>query len=486
MSIGRRLIGDTIVYGIAFALARVLSFVLLPILTRAFTAEEFGAYDFSISFSRAMLVLGALGMDTSIALLLQRQDEIGQRRAVSSYLRVQALWGVLVAAPAVIAAPWLSAAIFGDRGHTALIVLAVGLAFAQAICLATVSVVKWKRNPRAYLMLTVGAVGLAAVLAAGAAVFRDWGAEGALTGLLLGTAIFAPVGLAVCRRYMGAKASVADMLACLRLGLPFAAIVASEYLLFPLGVRLLLVGSTGLAGVGIFGAASTVCLAIMVVNESFASAWWPYAISAEGAPRIREDTRRVMRLYAFLLMLPVGAMTLAAEPLVAVVLGHGPFQTAAALIGPIAFAYWIKSVRQNASVALVVAQRIWVRALFNFTAFAAALAFAYALTPAWGADGAAWGFAAGEAVGLLIQSVAMQRFYDHRLEVGSLAIMAAAFLALIALVGRAAPEGIWAIFLARCGLGAAFLGVLLTTVPFAEVRQFLVALAHFTASSVRR
>jgi O-antigen/teichoic acid export membrane protein len=486
MSIGRRLIGDTIVYGVAFALARVLSFVLVPILTRAFTPEDFGAYDFSTSFSRALLVLGTFGMDTSIALLLQDRDEAGQRRAVSSYLRVQAIWGALVAAPAAIAAPWISSAIFGNRGHATLVTLAAGLAFAQAICLATASVVKWKRDPRAYLLLTVGAVGLATAFAAGAAILGKWGAEGALTGALLGMAVFAPVGLVVCRRYMGAQASLTEMLACLRLGLPFAAIVASEYLLFPLGVRLLLVGSSGLAGVGIFGAASTVCLAIMVINESFANAWWPYAISAEGAPRIREDTRRVMRLYAFLLMLPVGAMTLAAEPLVAVVLGHGSFEAAAALIGPIAFAYWLKSVRQNVSVVLVVARRIWVRALFNFVAFAGSLAFASAFTPSWGAAGAAWGFVAGEAVGLAIQSLAMQHVYDHRLDVGSLALMAGAFLALIALVGMVVPEGIWAIFLLRCGLGAAFLGVLLSTVPLAELRQMLIALGHFTVGSIRR
>jgi O-antigen/teichoic acid export membrane protein len=486
MNLGRRLVGDTIVYGFAFALARALSFALLPILTRAFAAEEFGAYDLVISFSRGMLVLAALGMETGVALLLQGRDPSGQQRAIGSYLLVQTLWGALVVAPAIAAAPWLSEILFGGPGRTGLVALGAGFALVQALTLAIVAIAKWTRRPAAYLVLSVGAVGSASVLAASFAIFGNWGAEGALAGSLLGMATFTPMAAVV--RYGSAipAASRADMTACLRLGLPFVAIGASEHLLFPVLVRMLLVAYTGLLGVGIFGAASTICLAIMIVNESFASAWWPYAISEEGASRIREDTRRVMRLYSFLLMLPVGAAALVAEPLVVVVLGRGSFEAAAGLIGPMAFAYWIKSVRQNSSVGLVVSGQIWIRAFLNFSAFAASLALAFACTPIWGVAGAVWGFAAGEAVGLLIQAAVLHRFYDHRLDLGSLAIMAGAFVALVGLVGIAAPAELWALVLARCAMGGAFLGLLLTAIPLGEVRKVVAALGHLAAGLMRR
>jgi len=486
MSLERRLVGDTIVYGLAYGLARALSFAMLPILARVFDAGEYGAYDLSIAGSRALLVASLWGMDTSIGLVLQGRDEGGRRQAVGSFLLAGALWGALVAVAAALAAPWLSEQLFGDRGHTLLVVLGACLALAQSLSIATVSIVKWKREPRRYLLLTVGSVGAASVLGAAGAVLRIDGAAGVLGGLLLGTAAFVPIGLAVCRPYMSASVSLADMGAAARLGLPFLAIVASEYLLFPVFVRLLLVGSAGLAGVGVFGAASTICLAVMVVNDSFASAWWPYAVSDEGAPRIREDTRRIMRLYAFLLMLPVGAVTLAAEPLARILLGRGTLEAAAALIGPIALAYWIKSVRQNSSVALLASGQIWVRAGLNFAAFAATLALAYALTPSWGVSGAAWGFAAGEALGLLIQAAVLRRLWDHRLDHLSLAIMTAAFLALIGLANATAGAGGWGLLLMRCSIGIGFLGLLLTALPIEEIRRLLAALRHYTVGLLRR
>ena len=480
MSLGRRLVGDTIVYGLAFALSRALSFALLPILARVFDAGEYGAYDLSIAGSRALLVLSLWGMDTSIGLALQGRDERGQRQATGSFLLVGAAWSALVALVAVLAAPWVSERLFGDPSRRDLVALGAGLAMAQSMSLATVSVVKWKRAPRKYLLLTVGSVGAASALGAATALLRGSdGTAGVLAGLLLGTAAFVPVGLAVCRPFFGGGVSLAQMAAAVRLGLPFVAIVASEYLLFPVLVRLLLVGSTGLAGVGVFGAANTICLAIMMVNDSFASAWWPYAISEEGAARVREDTRRVVRLYAFMLMLPVAAVTLAAEPLVRVLLGNGALVAAAALIGPMALAYWIKGVRQNASVALLASGHIWVRAGLNFTAFAASLAFAYALTPRAGVAGAAWGFAAGEGLGLLIQTVVLRRFWGDRLDLPSLAIMLGAFMTLIWLSAEAAPAAGWQQILLRCGIGVGFLGLLSASLPRADIRAIAAALRDF-------
>ncbi|HYC12603.1 MAG TPA: oligosaccharide flippase family protein [Stellaceae bacterium] len=487
MSLGRRLVGDTIVYGLAFGLARALSFALLPILARVFDAGEYGAYDLSIAGSRALLVLSLWGMDTTIGLALQGRDEGGQRRVTGSFLLAGAAWSALVALAAGISAPWLSERLFGDASHRDLVLLGAGLAMAQSMTLATVSIVKWRREPRRYLLLTVGSVAAASALGAASALLRGGdGTAGVLAGLLLGTAAFVPVGLAVCRRYFGGGVSLGDMGKAARLGLPFVAIVASEYLLFPVFVRLLLVGSTGLAGVGVFGAANTICLAIMLVNDSFASAWWPYAISEEGASRVREDTHRVMRLYAFLLMLPVAGVTLAAEPLVRVLLGSGALAAAAALIGPIALAYWIKSVRQNSSVALLASGHIWARAGLNFTAFVASLAFAYVLTPRAGVAGAAWGFAAGEGFGLLIQMAVLRRFWNDRLDLLSLAIMAGAFLALFWLSAMTAFAAGWAQFLLRSAIGLGFLGLLLVSLPRADIRAIAAALREFGRSLRRR
>jgi hypothetical protein len=64
--------------------------------------------------------------------------------------------------------------------------------------------------------------------------------------------------------------------------------------------------------------------------------------------------------------------------------------------------------------------------------------------------------------------------------------MAGAFVALVGLVGIAAPAELWALVLARCAMGGAFLGLLLTAIPLGEVRKVVAALGHLAAGLMRR
>jgi O-antigen/teichoic acid export membrane protein len=459
MTVGRRLLSDTIVYGLAYAASRGLSFALLPILTRAFTPADFGLFDLSMSLNRALLVLVVRGMDTGFALLLQGRDDHAQRSAVSSYLLAELFWSGAVAIAAGLAAPLLALPLLGDSSRWNLVLLAAALAVTQVLTHSTLNIAKWKREPGTYLVIAIGSTGFASALSVALVLGFDQRVDGALLGLVIGTALFIPFGVLLCLRHMGRRVSVVDMMSCVRLGLPFMAVASSEFL-FPLLVRVTIFNTARIAAVGIFGAASTICLAVMLINEGFASAWWPYALSDEGVRRIQDDTIRVMRLYAGALMLLVVALTLAAEPLVILLLG-GAFRQAAALVGPLALAYWIKSVRQNATVALIAGGRTWMRAALNFVALGAALACAATATVEWGLQGAAWGFAAGEGAGLAFQTAVVRRAYGHRIDVRATTIMTVAFIALVPASDAVTGTSTATTLALRASLGVAFVHALL-------------------------
>jgi len=460
MGLGRRLASDTLVYGTAYAVSRALSFILLPIFTRALGAAEFGAYDLAMSLGRALSVPALLGMDNGVGVLMQRRDAEGQRRAASSCWAALAVVNGLLGLVVVLAAPWLSLVLFGARDEAALVVLAELFAITFILSYFAVNLTKWKREPGRYLLLAAGSVALASAFSLALVLIWAQGSPGALAGMAVGYAVFIPVGFFVCRRHLGRQIALGDMIDCIRLGLPFATITAAE-LLVPLLIRAMLSKEAGLAAVGVFGAANTICLGIMLANEGFASAWWPYALSAEGADRAREDTAEVIRHYAFFLILLVAAVTLLAEPAVRILLGRGDFYRAAAIVGPLAFGYWFKSVRHNATVVLIVAGQIWTRALLNLVALATTLALAYPLIALWGLEGAAWGFALGEAIGLGSQAIVLRRAHAQRIDVLSLAIAAALF-ALLLLASRAlVPASAGGAVMLRVVLGAAFLGGLL-------------------------
>ena len=460
MSLGRRLLGDTVVYGIALAISRAAAFALLPVFTRVFSAAQYGIYDVAMALNRAMMVPAVLGMDSGLVLLLRDRDPIGQARAVSSCLLSQAVWVAALSLGLIASAPFVSEWLFGDRAQAYLIRLSAVLLLVLVLNYFWMSLAKWKREPMRYLLLTAGSIGLSAAASLIRVLWFDRSVAGALEGLVLGNAVFVPIGLVVMRRHMAPALALEDIGRSFRLGLPFAATGATEFIQ-PFLFRLILIYTAGLEGVGVFGAANTICLGIMLFNDAFASAWWPYALSSEGAGRVEAATERVMRLYSVSLLLIVVALVLSAGPIVAVVLGGGAYAQAARIVGPLAFAYWLKSVRQNANVGLIVGGRTWMRAGLNLATALVAVAVAYPLAARWGIAGVAWGFAGAEVLGLVLQSFAMRRASVLSLNLGSVLIAALLFVGLVlveSMLPAASPalEIVW-----RLALGSAFVGALL-------------------------
>src|SRR5437016_1998645 len=89
MSIERRLIGDTLIYGIALAASRAVTFALLPVFTRVLAPAEYGSYDLATWLARALFVPAVLGIDSGVALMLQRQQSSKRNGLVSSAFAAQ-------------------------------------------------------------------------------------------------------------------------------------------------------------------------------------------------------------------------------------------------------------------------------------------------------------------------------------------------------------------------------------------------------------
>jgi len=486
MSIGRRLIGDTLVYGVALALSRGLTFALLPVFTRVLTPAEYGSYDVATSLTRALFVPAVLGIDSGIALLLRRRQ--GERRdtGISSALAAQVVWAGLVAATTWYLAPQLAQFMFADAQRAELVRFAAVFLIVLVVNNFVGAVLKWRREPARFLLLTVASAGLAA---AGGIYFvlelRE-GANGALLGLACGAALCIPLSAAFLARHLGWPVSRSEVAETLKLGLPFAAVSASEFL-FPFLLRLVLLSTMGLAAVGVFGALASICLGLVMINDAFASAWWPYALSSEARDRVHGDTATVIRLYAFMLIVLAAALSLFARPLAAILLGGRVYVEAAGIVAPLALAYWIKSVRQNANVTLVTGGRNWTRAGLNLVTLLAALGLAIPSTARWGAEGAAWSFAAGEGLGLAIQALVMRSLFAITAEIRAPALAAAAFLALV-VVDRALPaSGAWAGVLERAALIPLFIAglLLLRVVALSEIFSIARLVIHMVRPKPR-
>jgi O-antigen/teichoic acid export membrane protein len=484
MTAGRRLLRDTLVFGAALGISRGLLFLLLPIYARVFSTADYGAFDFMMSLMRALFVPAVLGIDWSLSLLLRGGNETERRRATSSALVIQGLWGAGVILAAVLMAPELAAALLGNRDDTGLILVTEAYLAVQVVNNFAIAIARWRREAGTYFTLTVGYMACSVAVSVGLVLISHQGVKGALAGLAIGGAAFIPVAAVLVRHALAPRVALGDMLRSFRLGLPFAALNATEFML-PFLLRLALVSVAGLPAVGIFGAANTICLGVILISDAFSAAWAPHTLSREHA---EGDTGRVIRLYAFVLIVLTAALALVAEPLVSVLLGGGAFREASEIVGALALANWFKSVRQNAAMPLIALGSTWARAGLNLVPMAVGVTLAYGLMLHFGILGAAWGFAAGEAVGLSLQTIVLQRVYRQVLDSRALACMAATYVALLLLSRAAAPSSPEASIIVPMVLAAAFVGMLrlLRAVRPGELHDMMMAVSGLAASLVRR
>ncbi len=470
MSEGRRLAGDTIVFGLSYAVSRSVSFALLPIYTRFLGAAEYGALDVILSLNRALMVPASLGMDSGLGLALQESPPAEQPRRATSALVAQLAWLASVAVVLLAVAGPLARGVFGADDRVAAIRLGVLLLASQVALNFATGIAKWKREPWRFFALAVGSALASGTGSALAVIALRAGAGGAVTGLLLGTALFVPVGFALVTRHFAAQARVADMKRSFVLGLPFAAAGASE-LIFPVALRLILLGYGGLEAVGIFAAANTVCLVITVANYAFSGAWYPFALSEQGR-RLRAEWPRVVRLYGLGLIGVAVLLALLAPPLVTIVLGGGVYGRAMPLFAPIALGYWAKAVRQESAVPLVADGLSWAYSAFGWLAVLAALALARLLVGRWGLEGAAWGLFGGEAIAFAAQTILAARRKAVVFAPVSALAMAVCFV-LLAMATALPPHAIGAEIALRILYAALFAAAILVlrAVPLADIRH---------------
>jgi hypothetical protein len=113
---------------------------------------------------------------------------------------------------------------------------------------------------------------------------------------------------------------------------------------------------------------------------------------------------------------------------------------------------------------------------------------AYLLTIRLGGLGTAWGFAAGETIGLAVQTVVLAGAFGQSLNVRAIVSMAALYLALLLLAQMTHLDNLGATVVFRLALGCGFLAglVLLRVVRPAELRAIAAALGARATDRFRR
>ena len=300
MKVLKQLGGDAVVYGLGGALAKGLSFLLLPIYTRIFTPAEYGTMEMLLVISNFVSAVLVLGMDSAQSMYFFKAKKHGQdaqAKIVSATLQIRVIWGCIIVLLTSLLSPFLNAWFFEGRFGLEYFAIAFGGALFAQIMVQSAEVMRLLYRPWDYIGIIIlqsmlsAATGLLCIL-----VF-DLGVLGFFIGVLISSTIVGLFGWFRIRSFWKFERIHWDVLATLiRFGVPLMP-AALVFYFMSTADRWFVQYYHGAEALGVFAVGAKLALILSLLIEAFRQAWWPIAMDSLHTEGGVETFRIIARLY---------------------------------------------------------------------------------------------------------------------------------------------------------------------------------------------
>ncbi len=440
------LVGSTLVYGLGSVAHRVVTFVLLPVLTRFLRPEEIGASALLDVMAACTVALFSLGVGSSLTVVYgDTKAGAGKDAAVASALGLLGTSVLGLLALGLAGAPLVSVALFGSGERADLVLLALGTAAAMILQVPLQMRLQLEgraaRSVGLSVATTVLLVGgsLVGVVLLGRGLRGLW--EARLAANLLALALLAlPLGLG--RPFPFRWATAKDLV---RFGLPMVPSFAAVFVLLQ-GNRYVLSWFRDLESVGVYAVGVQLGMALGLAVTPFSTAWTPYFLTFRDRPA---EAARAFSRVATYYVLGIGSLALlcyAGARAALLALTVPPFDAGFRVVGHAATAQLLLGAFNLLVPPCVFAREIGRSGAVQVLAALASIGLNVLLIPAFGLDGAGLALACGTAcmVALLWAWNRSRgpRYLQVRYDARRLSIFAAFYVALAALLVRERSLGL--------------------------------------------
>lgn len=292
----RRLARDSALYASGAVAGKAIGLLLLPIVTRALSPEDFGRLDVLSTLQSAVGCLILLGLDTGATRLYADLGAVARPRMFATWLTFTATLALPVAVVLGVYREQVSELVFGTPAHATAVAL-TGLVIG-ASCFYAVALTVLRNEGRPGAFAAVNTVNLG-VYGAVVVALLAWRASVTvvLAGMLAGFTVAAVTGLLVGRKAVTGRPSPDLGRRLLALGIPLLPAVAATWVA-EFANRAILVRVAGPTEVGYFSVATRFASVGVLVVLGFQAAWQPraFATAAAGEPtdELAEDGRRIL------------------------------------------------------------------------------------------------------------------------------------------------------------------------------------------------
>ncbi len=318
MSVFRTIAKQSATYGVATAVERGASIVLLPIYTRYLSPADYGILELlATTITVTQLLVGLRLQEALFYFYSKAEDRKGRERAVTTTLGGAVLLAVLVVAAAVAASGPLSRLVFetpeyGDMFTVALTGLALnfpaeaGFAYLRAI-----------DAPRHFTVMTAFRLGVSAGVAVSTLVFWNFGVWALLWGNVAGAAATAAYMAGLILSRMPLRFDPRLFASQIAFSAPIS-LAGIGMLFLHYGDRYFLQRSVTLAAIGVYALAYKIGMIVSFVHGPFIRHWTAQMYGIVERPDGEEVYVRVMTYLLFVLTLTALALSLFSRPILSI------------------------------------------------------------------------------------------------------------------------------------------------------------------------
>ncbi len=390
---GRSIAVNAAIYTLANVASSAVPFLLLPILTRALSPEEYGIVSM---YSILLVALGAIaGLSVHGAVSVRMFDrDANHSQYIGTVLQILALSLSLVLAVVLLFAPWLSGWLGLPTRWLILAVLAAGAQF-----LINIRLIIWQVEGRAlqYGSLQLFQVILNVALSLLLVLHVKLGWEGRLAGITVALYLCAIWGWGTLfyAKRINWQFNHEYARDALRFGIPLMPHAVGS-LFIAMGDRIIIADQLTLNEVGIYTAAMQLGLVISIIADAASKAFYPwiYRALADNDDAQKQRVISFTYLYWFLLLMLAFAIAWL-SPLMLSVLGDS-FRTGREILAWVGLGSAFGGMYFSVVVYVFFSKRNELLSITSLTIGIANLSISYLLVGEYGAVGAAQAYAVSQ------------------------------------------------------------------------------------------
>ena len=464
MSVFGTIAKQSATYGVATAVERGASILLLPVYTRYLSPADYGVLELlATTITITQLLVGLRLQEALFYFYSKAGDEESRQRAVTTTLGGALLLSIVIALAAVFASEPLSELVFQTPDYGGMFTLALaglalnlpaeaGFAYLRAIDAA-----------RRFTVMTTFRLAVSAGVAVSTLVFWNFGVWALLWGNFAGAAATAAYMAGLILFRMKPRFDLRLFLAQAAFSAPIS-LAGIGMLFLHYGDRYFLQRSVTLAAIGVYALAYKIGMIVSFVHGPFVRHWTAQMYGIVERPDGDEVYVRVMTYLMFVLTLTAVALSLFSRPILTI-MAPPEYHGAAAFVPWLGLAYVVRGFGDQVKSVFNIHRRTGYH-LPVAAGAVAAVGVAYAtLIPRFGVPGAVASTVIGFAVFAALAYSFAQRVHRYRFETWRLVKILATAAFVVALFRLAEPaDFLTQVLLGWAGLATWFL--LLAAVRF--------------------